>query len=145
MAQDIKQARWFQVSGPIATCEGSAVAAMYARLVACMQPNPRALPLVDHIFELQVPGDSVQDARLSRRWFLNRPEVRACVDEWLAHESSLVLRVPSVSGSHQYLLNLRHPGLGQCRVFDRGAYPYSKYLPAVESALADPSKWLCLQ
>lgn len=144
LAADTKSADWFHPAGPMLTCEANPIAALYARLVACERAHPRALALTERVFELQLPDRDVMESGISWRLPRNSPPVRQIVGQWLDKKASLALRVPSLTGSHQYLVNLRHPLISSVGVLDRGAYPYTAYLPQVECALSNPDTWLCV-
>ena len=145
LAAESKAADWFHPAGPLLTCEASAIAALYAQLVAVEQPNPRAMALTERIFELQIPDQLVIESGITWRMARNSLPVRQIVGKWIETRSSLAMRVPSLSGAYQYIVNLRHPLATSLAIEDRGAYPYTVYLPQVECALTDPDAWLCVR
>lgn len=61
-------------------------------------------------------------------WVDNLAHTRELGDAWFSEGEHLLLRVPTVSGGHQYLFNCLHPGAAHCRVLSSSTHPFDEIL-----------------
>ncbi|MGE6916579.1 RES family NAD+ phosphorylase [Achromobacter kerstersii] len=134
--------RWHSAGAPVVVLDANPAAAVFARLALSEVAHPKALPRHYFLLEVKAPGATVSDADVPLHWHTDLPATRALGNAWLASGESLLLRVPSVAGGAQYLLNAAHPQLSRCQIVSSVAYPYAPHLAGIARAVREDAAWL---
>jgi len=133
--------RWLGGGVPVVVLDPTPLAAICARLALVEAQHPRKLPHSYRLLEVLVPQRCILALPPPRAWRQDTAAARAFGHAWLEEGKSLVLRVPSISGAEQFLLNCGHADMALCRVQSRFAHPFEEQLEAVGPLLAD-GDWL---
>ncbi len=121
--------------------DASPVAALLARLALVEVRRPDELPRGYRLLEVQVPARCIASPEPPRFWPHDLGATRAFGRKWL-EQGPLLLRVPTMAGAPQFLLNCAHSDLSLCKTREGEAHPFLGMMGAVESVLADGSDWL---
>lgn len=134
--------RWAVTGAPVILLDASPAAAICARLALAEVPHPHQLPRTYRLLEINVPARCITTPPPALLRGHDTEATRAFGQRWLDNESSLLLRVPSMAGAMQFLLNSVHPDMALCTVKRRAAYPFDGLLEGLSLNLADGSDWL---
>jgi len=133
--------RWTHAGAPVIVLDASPVAALLARLALVEVRRPDELPRGYRLLEVQVPARCIASPEPPRFWPHDLGVTRAFGRKWL-EQGPLLLRVPTMAGAPQFLLNCAHSDLSLCKTREGEAHPFLGIMGAVESVLADGSDWL---
>ncbi|MGE8690846.1 MAG: RES domain-containing protein [Achromobacter sp.] len=133
--------RWTHAGAPVIVLDASPVAALLARLALVEVRRPDGLPQGYRLLEVQVPARCIATPEPPRFWQHDLGVTRAFGRKWL-EQGPLLLRVPTMTGAPQFLLNCTHSDLSMCEIKEGEGHPFLGVLGAVESALTAGSDWL---
>ncbi|KGD96779.1 hypothetical protein JL37_07995 [Achromobacter sp. RTa] len=133
--------RWTHAGAPVIVLDASPVAALLARLALVEVRRPDGLPHGYRLLEVQVPARCIASPEPPRFWQHDLGVTRAFGRKWL-EQGPLLLRVPTMTGAPQFLLNCTHSDLSLCEIKEGEGHPFSGMMGAVESVLAAGSDWL---
>lgn len=134
--------RWHGAGEPVVLLDASPAAAVFARLAQTEVDHPHALPRHYFLLEVAVPDHAVSEVPAPVHWQTDTAATRALGNAWLARGDTLLLRVPSLAGGVQYLLNAGHPQLAQCQILSSLAPPFDPHLSTIAAAVQDGVGWL---
>lgn len=122
--------RWHQKGEPIVYLGDSIPSCMLEMLVH-MEPNE--LPPNFKLLSVETTDASVQnlaDDALPENWRDKQDLTQQVGTQWLAENSSALLRVPSALAAEtwNYLLNPKHPDAGKCKIVAVDKHPWDKRL-----------------
>jgi RES domain-containing protein len=126
-------ARWHTQGRPIVYLAESVAGALLEVLVN-LEISPVRLPKSYLLLKVEAPHDlafrelSADD--LGKKWTADETETRTLGDEWLASQSTVMLRVPSavVPETFSVLLNSAHQDAHRLRIVSHREYPWDMRL-----------------
>lgn len=134
--------RWHGAGAAVVMLDATPAAAVFARLAQAEVAHPRALPRHYFLLEVTAPAAAVAAPRPPAGWQSDPQAARAFGNAWLTRGETLLLRVPSLAGGFQYLLNADHPQRAQCQIVSSLAYPFAPHLAGIDGAVLEGAGWL---
>ncbi len=129
----LHRGRWHNRGKPVVYLAHSAAGALLEVLVHIEASHPGELPRHYQLLEVELPDD-VSTSKVSLpegdAWREDFTITRRCGDQWLAQNSSLLLRVPSavVGRTSNFLFNPMHQQASACRIVSAARYPFDDRL-----------------
>ena len=127
----LASARWHTRGRPIVYFAATPAGALVEALVH-LELKPNQLPASYRLLKAEAPDDlpKMHFSALTDDWRRNEIASRTLGDEWLAHNQTALLEVPSVilPETVNLLLNPLHPDAAKIHVLWHDAYPFDQRL-----------------
>jgi len=133
--------RWLAKGAPAVVLDPTPLSAICSRLALAEAAHPRQLPHSYRLLEFEVPPRSIHAPAAPHGWHYDAEAARVFGHDWLDRGEFLLLRVPSIAGREQFLLNRQHPDMALCRIQSCTGYPFDGQLDALQPFLAGQD-WL---